>query len=108
MQSIMDGEIAYSFRRSDLSIDRTTKSDDGLLRFPAISQFGYSPDDLLFVYPLSQGVFIPPESGRRRDYSRRPPTPPDGPFGIRRFLSTGQNLICGSELGFVRCVPGVL
>ena len=43
-------------------------------------------------------------SGRRRDRSRRPPTPPDGPFGIRRFLSTGQNLICDSELCFVRCV----
>jgi hypothetical protein len=39
-----------------------------------------------------------------RDCSRRPPRPPDGPFGIRRFLSTGQNLICGSELGFGRCV----
>lgn len=25
-------------------IDRTTKSDDGLFRFPAISQFGYPPD----------------------------------------------------------------
>jgi hypothetical protein len=44
------------------------------------------------------------KSGRRRDRSRRPPTPPDVPFGIRRFLSTGQKLICGSELGFVRCV----
>jgi len=43
-------------------------------------------------------------SGRRRDCSRRPPTPPDGPFGIRRFRSTVQNLICGNELGFLRCV----
>jgi hypothetical protein len=25
-------------------------------------------------------------SGRRRDYSRRPPTPQDVPFGIRRFM----------------------
>jgi hypothetical protein len=54
MQSIMGGEIAYTFRRSDRGIDRTTKSDDGLFRFPAISQFGYAPDDLLFICPLSQ------------------------------------------------------
>src|ERR1035437_448947 len=44
------------------------------------------------------------ESGRRQGHPCRPATPPDGPFGIRRFLSTGQNLICDSELGFVRCV----
>jgi hypothetical protein len=25
-------------------------------------------------------------SGRRRDHSRRPPTPQDVPFGIRRFM----------------------
>ena len=56
MQSTMGGEIAYSFRRSDLSIDRTTKSDDSLFRLPAISQFGYAPDDLLFIYPLPKVV----------------------------------------------------
>jgi hypothetical protein len=49
MQSIMGGEIAYSFRRSDLSVDKTTKSDGDLFRLPAISQFGYVPDDLLFM-----------------------------------------------------------
>jgi hypothetical protein len=27
-----------------------------------------------------------PPSGRRRDHSRRPPTPQDVPFGIRRFM----------------------
>ncbi len=58
----MGGEIAYSFRRSDLGIDRTTKSDGDLFRLPAISQFGYAPDDLLFVCPLSRGIFIPPEN----------------------------------------------
>jgi len=58
----MGGEIAYTFRRSELGIDRTTKSGDSLFRFPAISQFGYSPDDLLFICPLSQGIFIPPEN----------------------------------------------
>jgi hypothetical protein len=62
MQSIMGGEIAYTFRCSDLGIDRTTKRDDGLFRVPAISQFGPSPADLLFIYPLSQGGFIPPEN----------------------------------------------
>ena len=58
----MGGEIAYSFRRSDLGIDRTTKSADDLFRFPAISQFGYVPDDLLFICPLFRGIFIPPEN----------------------------------------------
>ena len=29
---------------------------------------------------------IPAESGRRRDHSRRPPTPPDVRFRIRRFM----------------------
>jgi hypothetical protein len=53
MQSIVVGEIAYSSRRPDVGIDRTTKSGDGLFRFPAISDFGYAPDDLLFIYPLS-------------------------------------------------------
>jgi hypothetical protein len=53
MQSIMGGENAYTFRLSDLSIDRTSKSDDNLFRFAAISQFGYAPDDLLFICPLS-------------------------------------------------------
>jgi hypothetical protein len=61
MQTIMCGEIAYSLRRSDLGIDRATKSGDGLFRFASISQFGYVPNDLLFVCPLSQGIFIPPE-----------------------------------------------
>ena len=42
------------------------------------------------------------QSGRRRDYSRRPPTPPAVRFRNGRFLSTGQNLICDSEFGFVR------
>ena len=46
----MGSEIAYTFRRPDLGIDRTTKSDDGLFRFPAISQIGYAPDDLLYLY----------------------------------------------------------
>ena len=58
----MGGEIAYSLRRSDVSIDRTTKSDDGLFRFPSVSPFGYVPDDLLFICPLSQGIFVPPEN----------------------------------------------
>ena len=49
----MGGEIAYGFRRSDLGIDRTTKSDGDLFRLSAISQFGYAPDDLLFIYPFS-------------------------------------------------------
>jgi hypothetical protein len=62
MQSIMSREIAYSFRRSDFGIDRTTKSDDSLFRLPAISQFGYAADDLLFICPLSQSSFIPPEN----------------------------------------------
>src|ERR1700760_534712 len=62
MQSIMGCEIAYTFRRSDLGIDRTSKSGDGLFRFAAISQFGYVPDDLLFVCPLFRGIFIPPEN----------------------------------------------
>src|ERR1700722_16479538 len=34
MQSIMGGEIAYTLRRSDLGIDRTTKRDDGFFRVP--------------------------------------------------------------------------
>jgi hypothetical protein len=62
MQSIMGGEIAYTFRRSDLGIGRTTKRDDGLFRVPAISQVGCSADDLLSICPLSQGIFIPPEN----------------------------------------------
>jgi len=62
MQSIMSREIAYSFRHSDFGIDRTTKSDDSLFRLPAISQFCNAPDDLLFICPLSQGSFIPPEN----------------------------------------------
>jgi hypothetical protein len=33
----MGSQIAYTFRRPDLGIDRTTKSDDGLFRFPSIS-----------------------------------------------------------------------
>jgi hypothetical protein len=58
----MGGEIAYTFRRSGLGIDRTTKGADGLFRFAAISKFCYVPDDLLFVCPLSRGIFIPPEN----------------------------------------------
>jgi len=58
----MGSEIAYTFRRPDLGIDRTTKSDDDLFRFLATSQFGYTPDDLLFIYPPSEGIFIPPEN----------------------------------------------
>jgi hypothetical protein len=58
----MGSEIAYTFRRPELDIDRTTKRDDGLFCFPAISQFGYTPDDLLFICPLSEGIFIPPEN----------------------------------------------
>jgi hypothetical protein len=62
MQTIMGGEIAYTFRCSDLGVDRTTQSYHVLFRFPAISQFGYAPDDLLFICPLSQSLFIPPEN----------------------------------------------
>jgi hypothetical protein len=62
MQTIVGGEIAYTFWRSDLGVDRTAQSDHVLFRFPAISQFGYVPDDLLFVCPLSRGIFIPPEN----------------------------------------------
>ena len=58
----MGDEIAYTFWPSGLGIDRTSKRDDGLFRVPAISQFGYSPDDLFFVYPLPQEIFIPSEN----------------------------------------------
>jgi hypothetical protein len=58
----MRGKIAYTFRRPDLGIDRTTKSDDGLFSFPAISQFNYAPDNLLFVSSFSRSTFIPPEN----------------------------------------------
>ena len=40
-----------------------------------------------FEIPCDVTIVIA-ESGRRRDHSRRPPTPPDVPFGIRRFLSS--------------------
>jgi hypothetical protein len=63
----MGSEIAYTFRRPDLSIDGTTKSDDGLFSFPAISQFNYSPDNLLFVSSLSRSIFIPSEKPTRLD-----------------------------------------
>ena len=63
----MGREIAYSFRPSDFDIDRTAKSDDGLFRFPAIAQFGYVPDDLLFVCPLFRGSLIPPENPNVRN-----------------------------------------
>jgi hypothetical protein len=62
MQTIVGGEIAYTFRRSDLGVDRTTQSDHVLFRFPAIAQFGYVPHDLLFVCPLFRAIFIPPEN----------------------------------------------
>jgi hypothetical protein len=45
-----------------LGVDRTTERNHVLFRFPAISQFGYVPDDLLFVCPLFRGIFIPPEN----------------------------------------------
>jgi hypothetical protein len=61
MQSIMGGEIAYTFRRSDLGINRAAKRDDSFFRFPAISQFSYGADDLLFVRSFSRNTFIPPE-----------------------------------------------
>ena len=38
--------------------------------------------------PPSECALPGAQSGRRRDHSRRPPTPPDVPFGIRRFLSS--------------------
>jgi hypothetical protein len=63
----MGGEIAYTFRGSGLGIDRTTKSGDGLFRFAAISQFGYAPNDLLFICPLPRRIFIPPENPNVRN-----------------------------------------
>jgi hypothetical protein len=58
----MCSKIAYTFWRPDLGIDGTTKSNDGLFRFLAISQFSYAPDDLLFICSLSEGIFVPPEN----------------------------------------------
>ena len=40
------------------------------------------------------------KSGRGRAYARRPPTPPYGPFGIRRFLSTEPE----GSASFVSCI----
>ena len=40
-------------------------------------------------YPNPHGtshISLAARSGRRRDHSRRPPTPQDVPFGIRRFM----------------------
>lgn len=62
MQLIMGSKIANTSRRPDLDIDRTTERDGCLFCFPAITEFNYAPEDMLFVFSGSGAIVIPPEN----------------------------------------------
>ena len=62
----------------------TLPSDPASRRRPCASLSLLLHQDVKGTYTSKLSIML--GSGRRRDCSRRPPTPPDGPFGIRRFM----------------------
>jgi hypothetical protein len=58
----MGSKIANTSRYPNLGLDRTTERNGGLFCFPAIAEFNYAPDDMLFVFSGPGAIVIPPEN----------------------------------------------